>query len=260
MANVPAMSVDYEKRGPFAIVKINRPEARNAVNGDVANGIEDAIDQIEADDSIWVGILTGEPPVFCAGADLKEINSGNAGALATAKGGFAGFVQRERVKPIIAAVDGPALAGGTEIVLASDLVVASTTATFGIPEVKRSLVAGAGGLFRLGRKIPLNIAMELTLTGDPIDATRAHHFGLVNRLVEPGQALDEAISLAEQICANAPVAVRESRKIVLEATNAPDDVGWTMSMEGMAVAMRSEDFSEGLTAFIEKRPPVWKGR
>jgi enoyl-CoA hydratase len=260
VANVPAMSVDYEKRGPFAIVKINRPEARNAVNGAVANGIEDAIDQIEADDSIWVGILTGEPPVFCAGADLKEINSGNAGALATSKGGFAGFVQRDRVKPVIAAVDGPALAGGTEIVLASDLVVASTTATFGIPEVKRSLVAGAGGLFRLGRKIPLNVAMELTLTGDPIDATRAHHFGLVNRLVEPGQALDEAISLAEQICANAPVAVRESRKIVLEATNAPDDVGWKMSMEGMAIAMRSEDFSEGLTAFIEKRPPVWKGR
>jgi enoyl-CoA hydratase len=254
------MSVDFETRGPFAVIKINRPEARNAVNGAVANGIEEAIDRIEADDSIWVGILTGEPPVFCAGADLKEINSGNAGALSTKKGGFAGFVQRERTKPVIAAVDGPALAGGTEIVLASDLVVASTTATFGIPEVKRSLVAGAGGLFRLGRKIPLNVAMELTLTGDPIDAARAHHFGLVNRLVEPGQALDEAIKLAEQVCANAPVAVRESRKIVLEATNAPDDVGWRMSIEGMAKAMSSEDFSEGLTAFIEKRPPVWKGR
>lgn len=254
------MSVDFEKRGPFAVIKINRPEARNAINGDVAKGIEEAIDRIEADDSIWVGILTGVPPVFCAGADLKEINSGNAAGLATAKGGFAGFVQRERTKPVIAAVDGPALAGGTEIVLAADLVVASTTATFGIPEVKRSLVAGAGGLFRLGRKIPLNVAMELTLTGDPIDAARAHHFGLVNRLVEPGQALDAAIALAEQICANAPVAVRESRKIVLEATNAPDDVGWRMSMEGMGVAMSSEDFSEGLTAFIEKRPPVWKGR
>ena len=260
MANVPAMSVDYEVRGPFAIIKINRPEARNAVNGAVATGIEEAIDRIEADDSVWVGILTGEPPVFCAGADLKEINSGNGAALSTAKGGFGGFVQRERAKPIIAAVDGPALAGGTEIVLSCDLVVASTSATFGIPEVKRSLVAGAGGLFRLGRKIPVNIAMELTLTGDPIDATRAHHFGLVNRLVEPGQALEAAVSLAEQICANAPVAVRESRKIVLEATNAPDDVGWKMSVEGMGVAMRSEDFSEGLTAFIEKRPPVWKGR
>jgi enoyl-CoA hydratase len=254
------MSVDFEQRGPFAVVKINRPEARNAVNGAVAQGIEDAIDQIEADDSIWVGILTGEPPVFCAGADLKEINSGNAGGLSTKKGGFGGIVQRERTKPIIAAVDGPALAGGTEIVLSCDLVVASTTATFGIPEVKRSLVAGAGGLFRLGRKIPVNLAMELALTGDPIDATRAHHFGLVNRLVEPGQALDEAIALAEQICANAPVAVRESRKIVLAATNAPDDVGWQMSAHGMGVAMQSEDFSEGLTAFIEKRPPVWKGR
>lgn len=254
------MSVDFEQRGPFAVIKINRPEARNAVNGDVAKGIEEAIDRIEADDAIWVGILTGVPPVFCAGADLKEINSGNAAGLATAKGGFAGFVQRERTKPVIAAVDGPALAGGTEIVLASDLVVASTTATFGIPEVKRSLVAGAGGLFRLGRKIPLNVAMELTLTGDPIDAARAHHFGLVNRLVEPGEALDAAIALAEQICANAPVAVRESRKIVLEATNAPDDVGWQMSAHGMGVAMQSEDFSEGLMAFIEKRPPVWKGR
>jgi enoyl-CoA hydratase len=254
------MTVEYEQRGPFAVVKINRPEARNAVNGAVAQGIEDAIDRIEADDGVWVGILTGEPPVFCAGADLKEINAGNAAALQTARGGFGGIVQRERTKPVIAAVDGPALAGGTEIVLSCDLVVASTTATFGIPEVKRSLVAGAGGLFRLGRKIPLNIAMELALTGDPISAELAHHHGLVNRLCEPGEALTVATALAEQICANAPVAVRESRKVVIEATNAPDEVGWKMSVEGMAHAMRSEDFSEGLTAFIEKRPPQWKGR
>src|SRR5688572_22400578 len=169
------MSVDYEKRGPFAIVKINRPEARNAVNAAVANGIEDAIDKLEADDSVWVGILTGEPPVFCAGADLKEINAGNAGSLATARGGFGGITTRERTKPLIAAVDGPALAGGTEIVLSCDLVVASSTATFGIPEVKRSLIAAAGGLFRLGRKIPLNVAMELAPTGHPIDAATAQH-------------------------------------------------------------------------------------
>ncbi|HKH25103.1 MAG TPA: crotonase/enoyl-CoA hydratase family protein [Acidimicrobiales bacterium] len=254
------MAVDFEQRGPFAVVKINRPEARNAVNGAVAQGIEEAIDRIEADDGIWVGILTGEPPVFCAGADLKEINAGNAANLQTKRGGFGGIVQRERTKPIIAAVDGPALAGGTEIVVSCDLVVASTTATFGIPEVKRSLVAAAGGLFRLGRKIPLNIAMELALTGDPITAEVAHHHGLVNRLVEPGEALDAAIALADRICANAPVAVRESRRVVIEATNAPDDVGWKMSLEGMAAAMSSEDFGEGLTAFIEKRRPVWKGR
>jgi enoyl-CoA hydratase len=254
------MSVDYEKRGPFAIVKINRPEARNAVNGAVANGIEDAVDQIEADDSIWVGILTGEPPVFCAGADLKEINSGNAAGLQTKRGGFGGIVTRDRVKPIVAAVDGPALAGGTEIVLACDLVVASSSATFGIPEVKRSLAAGAGGLFRLGRKIPLNVAMECAMTGDPISADRAYHFGLVNVLCDDGQALDQAMTLADRICANAPVAVRASRKVVLEATNAPDDVGWKMSMDAMAQAMGSADFKEGLTAFIEKRPPNWTGK
>jgi enoyl-CoA hydratase len=259
-AKVPGMAVDFDQRGPLAVVKINRPEARNAVNAAVAHGIEDAIDKIEADDSIWVGILTGEPPVFCAGADLKEINAGNAGSLQTERGGFGGIVRRDRTKPIIAAVDGPALAGGTEIVLACDLVVASTTATFGIPEVKRSLVAGAGGLFRLPRKIPFNVAMELALTGDPIGAELAHHHGLVNRLCEPGEALEVGIALAEQICANAPVAVRETRKIVLEATNAPDEIGWKMSFEGMAKAMSSEDFSEGLTAFIEKRPPKWTGR
>lgn len=254
------MAVDFEERGPLAIVKINRPEARNAVNGEVAQGIEAAIDELEARDDLWVGIVTGEPPVFCAGADLKEINAGRAGSLATERGGFGGIVQRERTKPLIAAVDGPALAGGTEIALTCDLIVASTTATFGIPEVKRSLVAAAGGLFRLGRKLPFNLAMELALTGDPIAAEQAFHHGLVNRLVEPGKALDGATALAEQIMANAPVAVRESRKIVLAATHADDEVGWKMSFEGMAVAMGSEDFSEGLTAFIEKRPPQWKGR
>ena len=255
--------IDYELIGHVAVITINRPEARNAVNGVVANGIEAAIDQLEADDNAWVGILTGARTekgyIFCAGADLKEI-SVNPGALSTDRGGFGGITTRERTKPIIAAVDGPALAGGTEIVLACDLVVASRTATFGIPEVKRNLVAGAGGLFRLPRKIPRNIAMECALTGDPIRAERAYHFGLVNELCEEGEALERAQALADRVSANAPLAVRESRAIILAATDQPDEVGWKLSGEGMMKMFGTEDFNEGITAFIEKRAPEWKGR
>lgn len=252
--------VGFREEGHCAILTINRPAARNAVNGDVANGIEEGIDRLEADDNLWIGIITGVPPVFCAGADLKEINSGNAAALSTAKGGFAGITRRDRSKPFIAAVDGPALAGGAEIVLSCDLVVASTSARFGIPEVKRSLVAAGGGLFRLPRRIPFNIAMEAALTGDPFDAGTAARFGLVNHLCEPGEALATALALAERVTANAPVAVRESRKVVLAATMADDSVGWKMSEEAFVAAVSTEDLTEGLTAFIEKRPPVWKGR
>src|SRR5580698_9141923 len=156
--------IDYEVNGRVAVITMNRPEARNAINGESAQGIEAAIDRIEEDDEVWVGIITGAGPVFCAGADLKAIASGGAADLTTKRGGFAGVTRRERQKPLIAAVDGPALAGGTEIVLASDLVVAATNATFGIPEVKRSLVAAAGGLFRLPRALPRNIAVELAVT------------------------------------------------------------------------------------------------
>ncbi|HEY2302252.1 MAG TPA: crotonase/enoyl-CoA hydratase family protein [Acidimicrobiales bacterium] len=253
-------TIEYATEGHVALITINRPEARNAVNGDVANGIEEAIDKLEADESLWLGILTGVPPVFSAGADLKEINAGRAAALNTKRGGFAGITRRERTKPIVAAVDGPALAGGTEITLACDLVVASTNASFGIPEVKRSLVAGAGGLFRLPRKLPFNLAMELALTGDPIDAARAHHFGYVNRLCEPGHALETAKELARQIEANAPVAVRASRRVILAAMTEDENTGWRLSGEAMAEAMASEDMKEGLTAFIEKRPPNWAGK
>lgn len=252
--------VEFETEGHVGIITINRPDARNAVNGDVARGIEEAIDKIEGDDSLWLGILTGVPPVFSAGADLKEINAGRAGDLQTKRGGFAGITRREREKPVIAAVDGPALAGGTEITLACDLIVASTTARFGIPEVKRCLVAAGGGLFRLPRKLPFNIAMELTLTGDPIDAERAHQFGLVNVLCEPGEALAKAKELAARIEANAPVAVRESRKVVYAAMTEDEDTGWKLSGEAMMKAMSSEDMKEGLTAFIEKRPPNWAGK
>jgi enoyl-CoA hydratase len=257
------MVIDYELQGHVSVITINRPEARNAVNGDVAEGIEAAIDRLEEDDEAWVGILTGARTekgyIFCAGADLKAINSGDAARLATKRGGFGGFVKRDRAKPVIAAVDGPALAGGTELVLACDLVVASDKATFGVPEVKRGLVAAAGGLFRLPRKLPRNVAMECILTGDPITAERAHGFGLVNVLCGDGEALQKAHELAGQIAANAPLAVRESRRIALEATDQPDEVGWRMSDEGMGKMLQTSDLGEGLMAFIEKRPPNWKG-
>jgi enoyl-CoA hydratase len=252
--------VDYELRGRVAVLTINRPEARNAVNGAVANGMEDAIDRLEADDDVWVGILTGTGGVFSAGADLKAIAGGTAAQMQTPRGGFAGIVRRERIKPLIAAVNGPALAGGCEIVLSCDLVVASTDARFGIPEVKRSLVAAAGGLFRLPRVLPRNVAMELALTGDPIDAQRAYELGFVNRVCEPSALIDTALALAEQIIVNAPLAVRASRQIILDAVLASDADAWRMTNETFAAVSSSEDFAEGPRAFIEKRAPQWKGR
>lgn len=201
-----------------------------------------------------------ERPVFSAGADLKAINSGNAAALSTKRGDFAGFVYRERNKPVVVAVDGLATAGGLEIVLACDLVVASTRASFGLAEVKRNLIAGAGGLFRLPRAIGQAAAMEAILTGEPFSAQRGFELGLVSRLVEPGQAFDEAMKLAEQITAAAPLAVYASRKVVLAAASADDDTLKALTKSQFANVMGSEDTKEGLTAFIEKRLPNWTGR
>ncbi|HLI23920.1 MAG TPA: crotonase/enoyl-CoA hydratase family protein [Acidimicrobiales bacterium] len=261
---IPAVDGDetvlVERRGNVLIVRFNRPEARNAVNGPLARGVEAAIDMLDSDPALWVGVITGTREFFSAGADLKLINAGRAGEMTTERGGFGGLVVRERVKPLIAAVEGPALAGGLEMALACDMVVASRSSRFGIPEVKRSLLAGAGGLVRLPRALPRNVAFEMAMTGDPIDAERAYQLGLVNVLTEPGAALEGALGLAERVSANAPVAVQRSRALLVELRHADDREGIRRSAEEMVGLFTTEDFSEGLTAFIEKRPPRWKGR
>jgi enoyl-CoA hydratase len=256
--------VQYEVQGRVAVITLNRPEARNAVNGDVASGMEAAIDQLEADPAVWVGVLRANTegqsrPVFCAGADLKAISAG-AGGLGTKRGGFAGYVYRERSKPIVVAVDGLATAGGCEIVLASDIVVATTRSSFGLAEVKRNLIAGAGGLFRLPRAIGQSNAMEMILTGEPLPAERAYALGLVSRLVEPGEAVNTALEIANKIADAAPLAVQASRRVVLAAAYADDDALKAMTDAEFAPIMSSEDTREGLTAFIEKRQPNWQGR
>ena len=261
MANI----VEYEVRGKVAIITLNRPEARNAVNGDVASGLEAAIDKLEADSNVWIGVLAAntagqERPVFCAGADLKAINSGQAAGLNTKRGGFGGFVYRDRKKPVIAAVDGLATAGGCELVLACDMLVASTRSAFGLAEATRNLIAGAGGLFRLPRAIGRAAAMEAILTGEPFSAQRAYELGMVNKLVEPNASLDAAIDLALRVCKAAPLAVWASRKIVLASETESDQNLIEMTNKEFAAVLASEDTKEGLTAFIEKRPPNWQGK
>lgn len=254
------MTVELETRDHVAIITLARPEARNAINGEVARGIEDALDAYESDPGLWAAVMVGKGPVFCAGADLKAIAAGDAGGLATAKGGFAGIVQRERTKPLIAALQGPALAGGCEIALACDMIVASEDAYFALPEVKRSLLAVAGGLFRLPRAIGMAPAMEVILTGEPLSARRAYELGLVNHLVAPAQVLDRALTLAGKIAANAPLAVQASRNLAARAFTDDDATLWREGFEAFQRNMQSEDAKEGPLAFIEKRPPEWKGR
>jgi enoyl-CoA hydratase len=250
--------VEQERRGNVALLTLNRPEARNAISPEVSQEMAQALDAIEADPELRAVVLTGRGDVFSAGADLKVVAQGRGMEIARAKGGFAGVVTRDFPKPLIAAVNGPALAGGFEIVLSCDLVVAAETARFGIPEVQRGLMAAAGGLLRLPKRVPLAIALELAMTGDPIDASRALALGLVNRVVPATSVVDEAIKLAERIGENSPIAVRLSRQLVREATEMTEAEGWARNNELAVEVFSSGDAVEGATAFAEKRTPTWK--
>jgi enoyl-CoA hydratase len=254
------MVVEYQTQGRIAVITLNRPEARNAVNGDVASGLENALDKYEADPELWVAILTANGKAFCAGADLKEIAAGRGHLLHTKKGGFAGIANRVRTKPLIAAITGSALAGGTEIALSCDLIVCSQETMFGLPEVKRSLVAGAGGLFRLPRVLGMATALEVILTGDPLPAERAYQLGMVNKVVATDLVMQEAVKLAERIIANAPLAVQASRRVATRALVDEDEALWRASNEAFQSLSQTEDFKEGPRAFIEKRPPSWRGK
>lgn len=254
------------RQGRVLIVTINRPEARNAVNMDVMVGVGEALEVAENDHSIWVVVITGAgDKSFCAGADLKAAARGELTPTdeRVKAWGFAGFVQHHISKPVIAAVNGFALGGGTEIVLQSDLAVAIDTAAFGLPEVKRGIFAGAGGAFRLAQQIPRKVAMEVMLTGKPITAARALELGLINRVVTADQLLPAALELAAEICENAPLAVQVTKRIAVGITDgrvADDDVDWARTEAEGAVLMASDDSREGLAAFAEKRAPQWTGR
>ncbi|MDG3010155.1 crotonase/enoyl-CoA hydratase family protein [Rhodococcus sp. D2-41] len=244
-----------ERRGRVLVVTLNRPQARNAVNGAVAAAIAAAMDLLDGDPELSVGVLAGSGGFFCAGMDLKAFLRGESPRVEGR--GFAGLVETTPAKPLIAAVDGPALAGGFEIVLAADLVVAARTATFGLPEVRRGLVAAAGGLFRLPARLPRAIALEMILTGASKTAEQLHPHGLVNRLAPEGEVLAAALDLAEEIAANGPLAVRASKKVVDESPGWAADETFDRTREIVMPVFGSNDAREGAAAFTERRTPVW---
>ncbi len=252
--------VEQERRGRVQVLRLNRPEARNAVSPEVSQAMAAALDAVEDDPEVRAVVITGTGDVFCAGADLKVVAEGRGMEIARAKGGFAGVTARDFAKPLIAAVQGPALAGGFEIVLACDLVVAADDARFGIPEAARGLLAAAGGLIRLPKRVPLALALELAMTGDPISAGRAHELGLVNRLVPRAEVLDAAVALADRIGQNSPIAVRLSRQLVREAAECSEADGWRLTNEYALQVFSSGDAVEGASAFAEKRAPNWKSQ
>jgi enoyl-CoA hydratase len=247
-----------ERGGRILRITINRPDQRNAVNAAVAQGVASALDELDGDADLSLGVLTGAGKGFSAGMDLKAFVAGES-AWAGDRG-FAGITQRAASKPLIAAIEGFAMAGGLEIALACDLIVAARGARLGIPEVKRSLVAAAGALLRLPRVLPRTVAMEMALTGDPIDAERGCELGLVNRLAEPGQALATALELAEAIAANGPLALAATKRILEESADWPQSEFFARQGEIAGPVMASEDAKEGAKAFADKRAPVWKGK
>lgn len=247
-----------EERGRVLLLTLNRPQARNALTESISYSIAAALDRLDERDDLSIGVLAGNGPVFCAGMDLKGFARGERPVVPGR--GLAGFAGARPRKPLIAAVDGPALAGGFELVLACDLVVASRRARFGLPEVKRGLCAAGGGLMRLRERIPYHLAMELTLTGDPIDAERAEALGLVNHLVAEGEALPGALELAERIAQNAPLALAASKQVLVESQDWPENERFERQETYVDPVRRSQDAREGALSFAEKRPPVWTGR
>jgi enoyl-CoA hydratase/carnithine racemase len=249
------MSVDVQRLDRILVITMQRPEKRNAINRELAFGISAALDTLDDDEQLWVGVLTGTPDVFSAGTDLRE------GADArTERGGEYGLIRRRRRKPLIAAVEGPCLGGGFEIALACDLIVASTTARFGLPESRRGLIPSSGALFRAIRALPVHVAKQLMITGAELTAERAHALGVVNEVTGPGAALQAATRLAEDVAQSSPVAVQAILAGVAAQFDAADSAGWAETGRAVAAVMASTDLQEGIAAFFERRPPQWTGR
>ena len=264
MTEAVAPAALTERRGNVMVITLNRPEARNAVNSALSTAVGDALQEAQDDSEVRAVVITGAGESFCAGADLKAISRReNLFHPQHSEWGFAGYVHHYIDKPTIAAVNGTALGGGTELALASDLVVAEERAKFGLPEVKRGLIAAAGGVFRIVDHLPRKVAMELILTGEPMSSADALKWGLINQVVPDGTAVDAALALAERITVNAPLAVWASKRVAMgvdDGVITGDEPGWARTMREIVPLMRSEDAKEGPLAFAEKRQPVWKAR